>query len=282
MTLEFLKAKFQEYNLTSYWEKVAKKAKKSINMTLKHVNEEEIKLGSTKFGGVPHLPQNISWFKDEKEDPMSFVGQINFEEVAKYDTENKLPSTGILYLFYDTEQSWGFDPKDKGAKKIFYFTGQKSELIRTEKPSNIDNELFFKPAKVSFQSSTNVLDYWSDLIDFDLTEEENERYWNLKQEIFQEPIHKLLGHSNNIQVGMELECELVTNGLHCGEPSVYETPKAKELAKNIDQWQLLLQVDTDDETEMFWGADGRIYLWIKEEDLKNKDFEKSWLVLQCY
>jgi uncharacterized protein YwqG len=282
MTLEFLKEKFQEYNLTSYWEKVANKAKKSINMTLKHVNEDEIKLGSTKFGGVPHLPKNMSWFKDKNEEPMSFVGQINFEEVAIYDTENKLPSTGILYLFYDIEQPWGFDPKDKGAKKIFYFTGQKSELTRTEKPNNIDNELFFKPGKVSFQPSIDVLDYWSSLINFDLTEEENERYWNLKQEIFQEPIHKLLGHSNNIQVGMELECELVTNGLYCGEPSVYETPKAKELAKNIDQWQLLLQVDTDDETEMFWGADGRIYLWIKEEDLKNKDFEKSWLILQCY
>jgi uncharacterized protein YwqG len=31
-----------------------------------------------------------------------------------------------------------------------------------------------------------------------------------------------------------------------------------------------------------WGDAGRIYFWIQEQDLKNRDFAKVWLVLQCY
>lgn len=32
---------------------------------------------------------------------------------------------------------------------------------------------------------------------------------------------------------------------------------------------------------MMWGDVGRIYFWIREQDLKNFDFDKTWLILQC-
>ena len=81
---------------------------------------------------------------------------------------------------------------------------------------------------------------------------------------------------------MELECELVTNGLYCGDETGYNVPKAKGLQKNKDNWTLLLQVDSNyEEAGMIWGDAGRLYFWIKKEDLKNKKFDKCWLISQC-
>ena len=31
---------------------------------------------------------------------------------------------------------------------------------------------------------------------------------------------------------------------------------------------------------MDWDAEGKIYLWIKRDDLAARDFSKTWLVLQ--
>jgi uncharacterized protein YwqG len=36
-----------------------------------------------------------------------------------------------------------------------------------------------------------------------------------------------------------------------------------------------------DEAGMMWGDVGRLYYWIKHEDLKAARWELSWLILQC-
>ena len=79
---------------------------------------------------------------------------------------------------------------------------------------------------------------------------------------------------------MELECELVANGLSCGDGSAYHHPRIAEFEKNSAQWQLLLQIDSDDEGDMDWDGEGRVYLWIKKDDLLARDFSKTWLILQ--
>ena len=59
-------------------------------------------------------------------------------------------------------------------------------------------------------------------------------------------------------------------------------PGETDLEKGITDWQLLLQIDSDDSLGTMWGDAGRIYFWIREQDLKNRDFAKVLLVLQCY
>jgi len=38
-------------------------------------------------------------------------------------------------------------------------------------------------------------------------------------------------------------------------------------------------VESDD-YELMFGDSGHIYFWIKKEDLKNKNFDNVWLILQ--
>ena len=33
---------------------------------------------------------------------------------------------------------------------------------------------------------------------------------------------------------------------------------------------------------MQWGDVGRIYYWIRDDALLNREFDNTWLVLQCY
>jgi uncharacterized protein YwqG len=95
-------------------------------------------------------------------------------------------------------------------------------------------------------------------------------------------IHKILGHPNQVQGDMQLECQLVSNGLYCGDSAGYQDPKRKVLEKTAGEWRLLLQIDSDEDTGMMWGDSGRIYYWIRDEDLRSKRFDKVWMVLQCY
>lgn len=80
---------------------------------------------------------------------------------------------------------------------------------------------------------------------------------------------------------MDLECQLVSHGLYCGDASGYQATRAKELEAGRQDWILLLQLDTDDDAGMMWGDGGMLYFWIRKEDLERSRFDRCWMILQC-
>jgi uncharacterized protein YwqG len=97
-----------------------------------------------------------------------------------------------------------------------------------------------------------------------LNENEADAFDGFYQELLQEngglaPVHQLFGHSYSIQGDMTLECQLVTNGLYCGNPTGYNDPRAEELAPGAADWRLLLQIDSDDDLDLLWGDSGMLY-----------------------
>jgi uncharacterized protein YwqG len=90
----------------------------------------------------------------------------------------------------------------------------------------------------------------------------------------------LLGSPQQVQNDMREECELVTAGIDVG--GEYNDPRAEALeARAPGHWRLLLQLDSDDALDWMWGDAGRLYYWIRAEDLKAHKFDDTWLVLQC-
>jgi uncharacterized protein YwqG len=61
----------------------------------------------------------------------------------------------------------------------------------------------------------------------------------------------------------------------------YNDTRKKELEPGAADWELLLQIDSDDDSNMMWGDVGRIYFLMTSEQLKNKDFDAAWMILQC-
>jgi uncharacterized protein YwqG len=93
--------------------------------------------------------------------------------------------------------------------------------------------------------------------------------------------HKLLGFANPVQDVMELDCELVTNGIPFGQRRK-EAERVKELEARARDWRLLLQVESDGNAKMMWGDAGRLYFWMREQDLRDARFDRTWLLFQCH
>lgn len=265
-------------------EKLQPEIRTSIRLNTSECDEKELELGQSKIGGKPDLPESISWQKDSEENSLAFVAQINFAEVAAFDTEEVLPKTGILYFFYDASQeACGFEMSEKEANKfsVLYFDGDLSTLKRTNYPKDLDKEARFSANLIEADSEISIP--YSDFLYDTFESEDAEKLEEAINDVSEESIHKMLGYSNNLQNPMEIECELIANGLDISDPEVFESKKAKKLAKNTIDWRLLLQVDaTDGDVCMDWGGGGRIYFWIKKEDLLAKNFDKFWFSLQCY
>jgi uncharacterized protein YwqG len=177
-----------------------------------------------------------------------------------------MPNSGLLYVFYDQEQTtWGFDPKDKDSWRVLYFD-ETDEIHERRYPDDIDvryiPELTLEPKIITTYST------WED--------EE------LVASVYGDcPAHQLGGYPMPEQDEiMDLECQLTSNGLYTGDGSGYRDPRAKDLENGRVDWILLLQIDSNEETFM-WGDCGKLYFWIKKDDLSNLNFDDVWMILQC-
>ena len=72
---------------------------KAIKITAKKA-PEGYDLGASKFFGTPTVP--LAWDGDFYEDEIFFC-QIRLSDIAELDKENRLPHTGYLYVFLETE-----------------------------------------------------------------------------------------------------------------------------------------------------------------------------------
>lgn len=277
----------QKGGLPHIAEELYKQQLHSIKFTSEVVSETELELGVSKLGGLPDLPKGTEWpiWEDM---PLAFIAQIKLSDIAAYDAEKALPHFGMLYFFYNAEeQPEGYNPADHGAWKVIYYNGDLSLLERTAAPLTLLEDSRFKACGLRFTTEVTVPNYESLYIEeLRLAEEEQNLLWNLllQSEEFQqedEISHRLLGHPNQIQGEMQLDCQLASYGLYCSDSTGYEDPRAAELKSGAMDWQLLLQVDSEEAAGMMWGDVGRIYYWIRKQDLKACKFDHVWLVLQC-
>jgi uncharacterized protein YwqG len=255
----------------------------SIRITATPVAEGELEAGGSKLGGTPDLPDGMAW-PECNGVAMALLAQLRMQDVAPYDPDARLPQSGMLYFFYEAkDQKWGFDPKDRGHWKVIYHDG--NSLHTTSPPDNLPEESRFQECKVTFSNEITLPAWMSQAItQLTLSEEESDRYVELPGAGCGEgkTIHRLLGHPAQIQGDMQLECQLAFNGIYVGDSTGYADPRRAALEKGADDWQLLLQIDSDDPLGMMWGDTGRVYFWIRGQDLARKDFSNVWLSLQCY
>jgi uncharacterized protein YwqG len=98
--------------------------------------------------------------------------------------------------------------------------------------------------------------------------------------------HKILGYADLVQGEMLTECERITRGLYCGDHKSYvDTPEdvKEDISGAATDWVLLFQMASiqEDDYELMFGDLGNLYFYIRKQDLKERNFDKVWLVLQC-
>jgi len=243
-------------------------------------------VGDSKFGGAPDLPKDFEIQSGPA--PIDFLLQINLAEVFRLDQTESLPKAGLLSFFYDLkEQPWGYDPKHLNGFRVHY-TPADVPLVRTPMTRP---ELVVEERRITFREGLTLPHIGSRAYAHfdklaDLNDEEAEAYFAFCREVecFGAQTggnHRLLGHSDNVQGDMQLEAQLVTNGLYCGNETGYKDPRRKGLESGADDWMLLLQLDSDDTAEFMWGDSGMLYYWIRKQDLAVEQFDRVWMTMQC-
>lgn len=123
---------------------------------------ERILFCGSKWWGDPDMPANMEYptieVTEEGETydyPLTFICQINCEDIAALDKENRLPHEGMLYFFGAIDGILGYEapyrngkgewPKGnfvvKYAKAINFETFQSCQLVDDENQSLADSEL---------------------------------------------------------------------------------------------------------------------------------------------
>lgn len=262
--------------------------KDSIRLIPEKTNEENLKIGVTKIGGHPDLPPEIQW-PSWNNIPQSFIAQLRLADFIDFDFAAQLPQNGWLYFFYDAEQSViGIDPKDRGGWSVHYFDGNESVLARREFPTNLPVHSQFNACHVKRLAEPTIPSSDSIYIEqLELTHEERELYWALYDQVHElhrkrnGALHRILGYPDPVQGDVHYECQLAFNGLDVGEAKSYTDPIAAKLNPARKEWQLLLQIDSDQQAGMMWGDVGSIYFSMQSRDLEQKRFEQAWFTFQC-
>lgn len=259
----------------------------------------EIIVGGTRFGGQPDVPADFMWptfitdtYDDDevKARPLAFLAQLNCAELTALDKEGLLPKTGVLSFFYEMgSQRWGFDPQDAGCARVYWFADAEV-LAPAEFPADLAEENRFPALKIAMEQKT----YLPDWADFELGREDalGERYDEFYEERAmlegEQPdiSTKILGWPDIIQNNMTTECELVSRGHYLGGmwDDIPQRDKDEAMQTSLEQWQLLFQLDmvNDGDFELMFGDSGRLYFYIRENDLREQKFDKVWVIMQCY
>jgi uncharacterized protein YwqG len=253
----------------------------AVRLTSRAADDAQLPVGASKLGGAPDLPPRAAW-PVWKNASMSFVAQIQLGDVRSFDAAHMLPAGGLLSFFYDAQQqTYGADPADRGGWQVRFIAGTKPGLQRAAPPADLPAASRFRPCTLSC-SPTATLPQRPEVLlpKLDWTSAERQLYDDFVMTLLGSadpaaPRHQLLGYPDTLQDDMHLQCALAANGI--GD---INDPRAAALVKTAPSWQLLLQIDSDEQAGMRWGSSGMLYYWIERPALRRAEMDKSWLVLQ--
>jgi uncharacterized protein YwqG len=226
-------------------------------------DEDYAKIGNSRAGGLPDLPDNENWPLDSNGVGLYFVAQINLADLS-HQAIPYLPKRGILYFFIN-QWSW----QDN---KVIYFNGDFSLL----KKAKIDPSVFEKDplnapegvCKIGFELAPNIklsLDFFTPQEVDDFLHNRDKQigaYMDIVENLCFLRKTKIGGWVNN-PPGPE-----AINHLS------YYQKEAPSYLLDENKWHVLLYLETDfGDIESFYWVDGRkLVFGINEDDLKNRNF----------
>lgn len=239
-------------------------------------------IASSQLGGDPGLSGDLEW-PCRGDARLRFLARLSLTELQAIEAVPWLPQSGALLFFYDDdEQPWGFDPADRGAWAVLHVPDAPAAPPSLMPDSGSLSLLPFSP--VAFRRIAVLPSGQRPEVEaLDLSDDDFDKYFDIAEQSFGGlPKHQMLAFPSPVQGDdMELQCQLASNGVYCGDPEAYATERARQLQAGAQNWRLLLQLDSDDEIGTTWGDGGILFFWVEEAAARKGDFSNVWLVLQC-
>lgn len=235
-----------------------------------------------RLGGLPRLPENLTWpMRDGR--PLSFLAEMDLAAIRAAGGPDVFPERGFLHIFYDLLDSpWGFDPRDAEGFAILW-----SDVVSAEpadRPLGLADEALLAPRMLRGRRALSYptperLNLATGVVsasDFDAA-------WTLERSETGDGVqHRIGGLPSPIQGDhMELEADQASLGVYMGDGKGYAAAGDQGLERARREWMLLLQIDTDEEAGMMWGDMGRLYVWVRRDDLRQGRFDRAWIIQQC-
>lgn len=249
-------------------------------LRLVHAGDDEPAVAQ--LGGLPTLPMN-SWPVWEGHGPLGHVLSFDCAPVAAMLPELRLPTDGRLAFFYfddrydDGESTVGsWDPASRPGFRVLHLHPELSTRANiTDAATPVPPGL--APFPVIALAAVRTVTWpshetpmakavWSrhgltgprpgvpapsvDALYADL--------WKLPGGGYN--THQIGGHPCPQQNPVEMEAEQLRRGL-VGEPFDWNDPSVQSAASD---WQLLLQVASDDDADMMWGDVGQLYYLVQQ------------------
>lgn len=245
---------------------------------------DDAAVGTSRIGGEPDLPCVFSWpLRDGR--PLSFVAQINLSDVCGLGGADALPGAGWLWFFYDFEgEPWGFAPEDRGGWRVHFEGDPAVKLVRSSgrAESKVSGTISFR-SLLTFPWVWGGRDLSASMDDDEKVAIEDFLDRSSPSSIFGRHGIQLLGFPSPKQSDdMEAECAGASNGIEMGDAQGFELLASSVHASTVDRWRLLFQIDSHDAGPGWgWGGRGRLFFWIEEDALRDREFDNVWLILQC-
>lgn len=280
MTIKELRARLQDAAFpASYADAIEALAQPCLRLDAIPADESELAMGCSKIGGSPDLPPGIPW-PMHGDLPLTFGVQIDAQDINPYQCSRVLPSQGHFFFFLDlSEHPEGYDPADQGNWRVIFHSGPREELERRIRPESGVIPVHFNPCRIVFHEALSP--GWDKIPVHALLlgPVREDEYQCFIDGLPDETHHQLLGRPGRIedlQYLMQLECQYISNGLQMSEPGrPIDDARAREVAPGATDWKLLLQLDSDERAGMDWG-DSMVSFWIREKDLRDRNFSEVW------
>lgn len=233
-----------------------------VRMNLSRVSDSSIKVGKTKVGGSPDLPEQMNWPTNAQSDSLSFLAQINLGEVRRFKpVVDYLPEEGILYFFYSTEsKDCRYQPSPESCFRVFY-ANKTSALKKKETSSvkHIGNK--YSSCQVGFEKAYSLPSWNYGYIKEYASEAEDCAY---EAGSFMEAYMDIRGALNGDRTKMFGNADEIQG----------------EFSSKNEDWLLLFQLSSESAARMEWNDSGLIYFWIKKTDLAQLDFSNMEIEIQ--
>lgn len=232
--------------------------------------------GGSKFGGIPDVVAGFDWPRF-KEQPLTFLAQLNCAELLHIQPGLPLPPNGMLYFFADAALESLPDELNGSPMRPVAYASNAVGLSPAQTPGEPAHRLPEFP--MDFAPVSTLPDRETEECRaMRLSDDEMGRFTELQSELSTDsgtPWHQVGGYPTNIQGDVRIEFDWTPDTAPGGRAAqaVKTTP--------VNEWQLLLQLDSDDDLNVMWGDAGTIYFGIRETELRAGRFDRAAVAWQC-
>jgi uncharacterized protein YwqG len=240
----------------------------------------------SRLGGSPDLPAGFAWPTWNGRE-LAFLGQFDLAELTAVGVRDVLPEAGLLLVFADlTMRPSGLSPVHAGSCSVVLAPsgceltedGRRHPALR-EVRVRLTRELQL-PSAWSFLAeplalSPDEIDAWEE-VRTTLAEAQGVELED--SDFGQVALHRLLGYQDEVGRELEIDCQLASSGLDAADVEVYFEARGEHEAE-ARRWRLLLQVTADATLRLGDGVE-RLFVCIREDDLRARRLDRAWALLR--